>query len=109
MAEEEENERVIIPDEDGNDHVFEVLFTFNIDETERSYMVVTPVVNEDEDREDEEVEIFAFQYEETNEDPSGFSLYPIESDEEWEMVEEMIATMLDDDETLYVDEDNREG
>ncbi|QQK75690.1 DUF1292 domain-containing protein [Salicibibacter cibarius] len=101
---EEENERVIIPDEDGNDHVFEILFTFDIDETEKSYMVVTPVVEELE--EDEEVEIFAFQYEESSDEPSGFALYPIESDEEWELVEEMIATMLDEDETLHVEGDD---
>ncbi|AXF57782.1 DUF1292 domain-containing protein [Salicibibacter kimchii] len=101
---EEENERVIIPDEEGNEHVFEILFTFDIDETEKSYMVVTQA---DEDVEEgEEVEIFAFHYEESSEEPSGFALYPIESDEEWEMVEEMIATMLDEDETLHVDGDD---
>ncbi|MBB6448571.1 uncharacterized protein YrzB (UPF0473 family) [Geomicrobium halophilum] len=99
---EEENERIIIPDEDGNEHVFEVLFTFDVDETEKSYMVVTPVEDE-EQHEGEEVEIFAFQYEESSDEPSGFSLHAIESDSEWEMVEEMIATMLDDDETLHVE------
>lgn len=100
---EEENERVVIPDEEGNDHVFEILFTFDIDETEKSYMVVTSA--EEEMENEEEVEIFAFQYEESSEEPAGFALYPIESDQEWEMVEEMIATMLDEDETLHVDED----
>ncbi|GAK11343.1 DUF1292 domain-containing protein [Geomicrobium sp. JCM 19039] len=102
----EDNERIVIPDPDGEgEHVFEVMFTFEIDDTEKTYVVVTPVVD-DEEEEDEEVEIFAFQYEESADDPEGYTLHQIESDEEWEVVEETIATLLEEDETLLVDDKN---
>jgi len=88
----EEKERIIIPDENGDEHLFEVLFTFDVDETEQSYIAVVPA----EQAEDEEVEVYAFRYEEQeNED---FTLYPIDSDEEWNMVEEMLNTLAEEEE-----------
>lgn len=88
----EEKERIIIPDENGDEHLFEVLFTFDVDETEQSYIAVVPV----EQAEDEEVEVYAFRYEEQeNED---YTLYPIESDDEWNMVEEMLNTLAEEEE-----------
>jgi uncharacterized protein YrzB (UPF0473 family) len=89
----EEKERIIIPDENGEEHLFEVLFTFDVDETGHSYIAVVPVDQKD----DEEVEVFAFRYEDqTNED--DLSLFQIESEEEWEMVEEMLNTLTDEEE-----------
>ncbi|MFD2630932.1 DUF1292 domain-containing protein [Oceanobacillus kapialis] len=89
----EEKERIIIPDENGEEHLFEVLFTFDVDETNHSYIAVTPV----EQAEDEEVEVYAFRYEEKAKDDDDLSLFPIESDEEWEMVEEMLHTLAEED------------
>ncbi|MRG86686.1 DUF1292 domain-containing protein [Salinibacillus xinjiangensis] len=88
----EEKERIIIPDESGEEHLFEVLFTFDVDQTESSYMVVVPV----EQAEAEEQEVFAFRYEESKED--DLTLHQIESDEEWNMVEEMLATFTEEEE-----------
>lgn len=90
----EEKERIIIPDENGEEHLFEVLFTFDVDSTEKSYIAVIPM----EQKEDEEVEVFAFRYEEKTNDEDDLSLYQIESDEEWEMVEEMLNTLVDEEE-----------
>lgn len=90
----EEKERIIIPDENGEEHLFEVLFTFDVDTTEKSYIAVIPM----EQKEDEEVEVFAFRYEEKTNDEDDLSLYQIESDEEWEMVEEMLNTLVDEEE-----------
>jgi len=87
----EEKERIIIPDEHGDEHLFEVLFTFDVDETEISYVAVVPA----EQIDDEEVEVYAFRYEENEND--DFTLYPIEDDEEWEMVEEMLHTLADEE------------
>lgn len=88
----EEKERIIIPDENGDEHLFEVLFTFDVDKTEQSYIAVVPA----EQAEEEEVEVYAFRYEEQeNED---FTLYPIDSDDEWEMVEEMLNTLAEEEE-----------
>ncbi|MDQ0299807.1 uncharacterized protein YrzB (UPF0473 family) [Salibacterium salarium] len=88
---EEEKERIVIPDEDGNEHLFDMLFTFDVDDTGYSYMVLTAAG--EQESEDEEVEVFAFRYEEEEgEEDSELSLFPIETDEEWNMVEEMVET-----------------
>ena len=38
----EKEERIIIPDENGEEHLFEVLFTFDLDQTEETYVSVVP-------------------------------------------------------------------
>ncbi len=92
---EEEKERIIIPDENGEEHLFEVLFTFDIDEKEHSYMVLVPAeTGEDE----EDVEVFAFRYEDKGEKDDDIELFPIESDQEWDMVEEMLNTFQESEE-----------
>ncbi|MGM7702127.1 DUF1292 domain-containing protein [Pseudalkalibacillus sp. Hm43] len=93
---EEEKERIIIPDENGEEHLFEVLFTFDVDETEKSYMVLVPVESSEEDEED--VEVFAFRYEDKGEKDDDIELFPIETDAEWDMVEEMLNTFQDSEE-----------
>ncbi|MFB5662162.1 DUF1292 domain-containing protein [Alteribacillus sp. HJP-4] len=93
---EEEKERIVIPDEDGNEHLFDVLFTFEVDETGHSYMVLTSAG--DQESEEEEMEVFAFRFEDEGEEDSDLALFPIESEEEWNMVEEMIETFSDSEE-----------
>lgn len=90
----EPKERIIIPDENGEEHLFEVLFSFDVDETEKTYIAVTPV----EQSESEEVEVFAFRYELKDNDDNDLALFPIETDEEWDLVEEMLNTIADEDE-----------
>lgn len=90
----EEQERIVIPDDNGDEHLFEVLFTFDVDETKQSYIAVVPV----EQAEDDEVEVYAFRYEEKDNDDEDLSLLPIETDEEWEMVEEMLQTLAEEEE-----------
>jgi uncharacterized protein YrzB (UPF0473 family) len=92
----ESKERIIIPNEKGEEHLFEVLFTFDVDETNKSYVVVIPVGEEYD--EEEEVEVFAFRYEETGDKEDDLELHAIETDEEWEMVEEMLNTFTPEDE-----------
>ena len=86
-----EEERIIIPDENGDEHLFEVLFTFDIDETNQSYVAVVPI----EDTDEEEQEVFAFRYEE-EENEDDFKLFTIETDEEWDLVEELLNTLIDE-------------
>jgi len=90
----EEKERIIIPDEHGDEHLFEVLFSFDVDDTGESYIAVVP----SEQADDEEVEVYAFRYEENGND--DFTLYPIEDDNEWDMVEEMLNTLADEENEL---------
>lgn len=95
----EERERIIIPDEEGHEHLFEVLFTFDVDETGKSYMAVSPVGENDAD--DDEIEVYAFRYEDNGDEDDDLALYTIDTEEEWELVEEMLNTFseqLDDEE-----------
>ncbi|MGP4063216.1 DUF1292 domain-containing protein [Halobacillus sp. H74] len=77
----EKEERIIIPDENGEEHLFEVLFTFDLGQTEETYVSVVPT----ELKEDEDVEVFTFRYEEKANDGDELAIYHIESDEEWEL------------------------
>ena len=89
----EPKERIIIPDENGEEHLFEVLINFDVDETKQTYIAVIPV----EQVEDEEVEVYAFRYEIKDNDDNDLALFPIDTDEEWEMVEEMLHTLTDEE------------
>lgn len=90
----EARERIIIPDESGEEHLFETLFTFDVEETSSSYIAVIPV----EQAEDEEVEVYAFRYELKEDEDNDISLFPIDSDKEWDMVEEMLYTLAEQEE-----------
>jgi uncharacterized protein YrzB (UPF0473 family) len=84
---EEEAEIIYIPDDEGNDEAFEVIMRFELDDgTDRKYLMVVPA-----DDEDEEQEVFAFRYDEENDE---IKLYPIEDQAEWDMVEETFNTLI---------------
>ncbi|WP_054753385.1 DUF1292 domain-containing protein [Piscibacillus salipiscarius] len=85
---------MIIPDENGEEHLFDILFTFDVDETEKSYLVAVPA----EQAEQEEQEVFAFRFEESDQNEDDLTLYQIETDQEWDMIEEMLNTFTDSDE-----------
>ncbi|UOQ91971.1 DUF1292 domain-containing protein [Halobacillus shinanisalinarum] len=85
----EKEERIIIPDENGEEHSFEVLFAFDVGQTEASYVSVVPA----EQKEGEDVEVFTFRYEEKANDEDDLAIYHIESDEEWELVDEKLNTL----------------
>lgn len=85
-----EEERIIIPGENGEENLYEVIFTFDIEENEQSYVAVVPV----EQSEDEEQEVFVFRYEEKD-NQDDLMLFSIESDEEWDIVEETFNTLVD--------------
>lgn len=74
-----------VQDENGNEKKMTILFTFDSEDKKKQY-----VVFQDADHNTEEV--FASCY-----DDQG-NLYPIESEEEWEMVEEVINTFAEDEE-----------
>lgn len=83
----EASERIFIPDDDGEDHEFEVILPFELDETNAAYLAVVPV----EQVESEEADLYVFRYEEEDE---GLQLFQIESDDEWDLVEEVLNTLL---------------
>ncbi|MBP1999031.1 uncharacterized protein YrzB (UPF0473 family) [Paenibacillus shirakamiensis] len=90
VNQEEEPEIIYIPDEEGKEEEFEVIMKFEVDGSDAKYMMVVPM---DSDEDDESEEVYAFRYEEDGDD---LKLYTIESDEEWEIVEETFNTLLDE-------------
>lgn len=84
-----------VVDEEGNEELHEILFTFDSDEFNKSYVLYFPV-GADED-EGEEIEIHASAFSPNGEGEEG-SLQPIETEEEWDMIEEMLNTFLAEEE-----------
>jgi uncharacterized protein YrzB (UPF0473 family) len=91
---EVEEDRIVIPDENGEEHLFDILFSFDVEETNQSYIVVQPVEAMEEDDE-ESGEVFAFRFE--GDLDGDFNLFPIETDQEWDMVEEMLNTFVEEE------------
>ncbi|MDO5457780.1 MAG: DUF1292 domain-containing protein [Atopococcus tabaci] len=90
MPEANEENFIMAFDEDGEEVKLNILFTFHSEELDKSYVIVY----EDQDESDEEIELQAFSYEETS-DQDG-QLHAIETEEEWDMVEEVLATFIDE-------------
>ncbi|PPA71497.1 DUF1292 domain-containing protein [Jeotgalibacillus proteolyticus] len=84
---------ITVVDEQGNEVLCEVLFTFDSDEFKKSYVLYFPVG----EAEEEEIEIHASSFEQNEENEEG-ELKPIETEEEWDMIEEMLNTFLDEEE-----------
>ena len=83
----------MVTDEDGNEKEYTILFTFPCEETGKSYVLYY-------DEEDEDGEVFASAY-----DDSG-NLYPVETPQEQEIIEEMFESFMAEEET---EEDENEG
>lgn len=91
----EVNDQIVIPVEDDEEHLFKVRYIFEPDGYDHAYIVVTPI-GENEDSEDEnedEEEAFAFRYIDEGEGDEDFKLFALETEEEWTMIEEMLATV----------------
>lgn len=74
-----------VKDENGNEKKMTILFTFDNEETKAQYVVF-------QDPDLDESQVYASRY-----DDQG-QLLPIETEEEWEMVEEVINTFVEDEE-----------
>jgi uncharacterized protein YrzB (UPF0473 family) len=84
----EEPEIIYIPDEEGNEEEFEVIMKFEVDGSDKKYMMVVPVEGGEESD-----EVYAFRYEE-DENGDDLKLYTIEDEEEWNIVEETFNTLM---------------
>lgn len=83
---------ITVIDEDGNEQLCEVLFTFESEEFGKSYVLYYPVGSEDENG-DIDIHASSFSSTETEEG----ELQPIETDEEWDLIEEMLNTFLEEE------------
>ncbi|WP_461240332.1 DUF1292 domain-containing protein [Paucilactobacillus sp. N302-9] len=97
MSNSDKNDDLItLVDDDGNEELYKVLFTFDSDDYGKSYVLMYPASAENDD----EVDIQAYAYhpvDENSDSDSEGELEPIEDDAEWSMVEEVLNTFLDDD------------
>lgn len=78
-----------VKDKNGNETKYEILFTFESEETNKKYIVYT---NNELDK-DEMIKTYASIYEE---DGKELKLTPITDDKEWNLVEKLIDQATDE-------------
>ncbi|MCG1022269.1 MULTISPECIES: DUF1292 domain-containing protein [Sutcliffiella] len=88
-------QNITVVDENGNEQLCEVLFTFDSEEFGKSYVLYYPVGADNDDQDDIEIHASSFVPSESEE---GGDLQPVETDEEWDMIEEMLNTFLAEEE-----------
>jgi len=97
--------QMILTDEEGKEQVFTILFTFHSDAFDKDYVIFYSTDQEG----DEEIELNAASY---IEGPNGIGeLESIETDEEWEMIENALDHYVeeyDDDEEEECDDEDCE-
>ncbi|MFQ7236328.1 MAG: DUF1292 domain-containing protein [Enterococcus hulanensis] len=89
-----EHEVITLVDDEGNETLYEILLTIDgQEEFNRNYVLLYPAGTP----EDEDVELQAYAYVE-NEDGSEGELQQIETDAEWDMIEEVFNTFMTEEE-----------
>ncbi|MBB5183171.1 DUF1292 domain-containing protein [Catenisphaera adipataccumulans] len=80
-----------ITDDEGNEHKMIILFTFVNEENGNQYVIF-------QDPEDEDDEVFAARYVEADpeNDQGQGDLFEIETEEEWDMIQEVVNTFAED-------------
>ena len=78
-------EKIQVIDDDGNELEFEVLFTFENDENGKKYVLYY-------DANEEEPQVYSSIYDEDG------HLYPVDTPEEWDMIEEVFNSFMDEQE-----------
>lgn len=84
---------ITLKDEVGNDIVFDIVYDFYSEEFNKSYILLEPVEGLDE--EDDETTIYPYSYT-LDENGDIDQLLPIETDEEWEMIEAELDSLNED-------------
>ncbi len=79
-----ESNTLFVRDADGKEQEMEILFTFEDEGTGKKYVVFS-------DPQEESGEVFASAYDEEG------NLLPIETDSEWNMVEEILGAFSEDE------------
>lgn len=92
MAQLKENQLVFV-DENQNEVLCDILFTYESEEFGKSYVFFTPVGSEDEEGR-REVAVASFVQ---TEDGAG-ELEPVTTDEEWDMLEEVLESYIEETE-----------
>jgi len=83
-------------DEEGNEILCEILFTFESKEFNKNYVLFYPVAGEEDD-----IEVMAASYL-PGEEGDG-ELQAIETDEEWDMIEKVLDQFEEDNEEVVAE------
>ncbi len=83
-----DDKKFTVVDDAGVELDYEVVLTFKNPDTEKSYVIYKLPGDEND-------EVFAAVYDEENK--NGGNLQPIESDEEWDMLDEVLNSFLDEE------------
>ena len=76
-------------DENGNEVIYDVLFTFESDETKKNYIVYT----DNHKDENGNIEVYASIY---NPDDSTGKLEAIKTDKEWKVIETILTSLQEE-------------
>ena len=76
-------------DENGNETIYDVLFTFESEETHKNYIVYTGNTKDSEGN----IEVYASTYDPN--DPHS-KLEAIETDKEWKVIETILSTLQEE-------------
>ena len=87
-----EEQYITVSDDNGNETLYEVLFTFDSEDYGKSYILLIPAGSEPGDQ----VDVLAYSFDSESEG-EDVDLNEIESDEEWDMVEGDLDTFLNDE------------
>ena len=85
----EEKTKFTVLDENGNEVECEVLFTFDSEETKKSYIVYTDNTTDEEGNTKVYASIF-------NPNDEKTELIPIETDREWKIIETILETIQEE-------------
>lgn len=91
-ANQDNDRQITLVDEQGNEELFEILFTFTSEDYGKSYVLLYPAAVSDDD----DVEVQAFSYD-ADGDVTSSDLHQITDDDEWNMVQGVLNTFLSDD------------
>ncbi|MGX7058540.1 DUF1292 domain-containing protein [Vagococcus humatus] len=95
---EHKHEYITLVDENGTESLYEILLTIDGEEdfANKQYVLLFPA-GAAEDEDETEVELLAYEYIEGESGKEG-DLRNIESDEEWDMIEEVFNAFVEEQE-----------
>lgn len=83
-----DNGKIVIKNDKGEELVCDVLFTFDSDETNKSYIAYT----DNSKDESGNTKVYASTYDKEGED---LSLKPLTTEKEWKIIDNILASVLD--------------
>lgn len=83
-----DNGKIVIKNDKGEELVCDVLFTFDSDETNKSYIAYTDNTKDSNGN----VKVYASTYDSKGED---LSLKPLTSEKEWKIIDNILASVVD--------------